>query len=231
MDSQLLYGERFRILECRSGWAFGQMGRDGYVGYVKAHHLGPDFSPTHRVNSLWTQIYERPETRQIPTRTIPYGSLLEIGGRSACGAFLELADGGYVPSDHVGPAAGRAEDPAAEAERFLGVPYLWGGCSPAGIDCSGLVQLALIAAGDNCPRDSDMQEEGWGDWVAADDQPCRGDLVFWRGHVGIMLDEETLLHATGHHMAVVREPLAEVAERIGSQGEAPFRGLKRSSRR
>lgn len=207
------------------------MGRDGYVGYVRAHQLGPDGSPTHRVNSLWTQIYEGPETRQVPTLTVPFGSLLEVGGRSECGAFLELAGGGFVPANHAGPAAGQTRDSAAEAERFLGVPYLWGGSSPAGIDCSGLVQLALVAAGDDCPRDSDMQEAGWGDWLAVGDGPRRGDLAFWRGHVGIMLDAEILLHATGHHMAVVREPLAEVAERIRKHGEAPFRGLKRSSRR
>ena len=231
MDSQLLFGERFRVLEFRSGWAFGQMGRDGYVGYVRAHHLGPDGSPTHRVNSLWTQIYEGPEKRQVPTRTVPFGSLLKVCGRSGCGTFMGLAGGGYVPEDHVVPAAGQTGDHASEAELFLGVPYLWGGSSPAGIDCSGLVQMALVAAGDDCPRDSDMQEEGWGDWVAAGDVPRRGDLAFWRGHVGIMLDAEILLHATGHHMAVVREPLAEVAERIRTQGETPFRGLKRSSRR
>lgn len=207
------------------------MGRDGYVGYVRAHHLGPDGSPAHRVNSLWTQIYERPEVRRNPIRTIPFGSLLEVGGRSSCGAFLELAGGGYVPAEHVGPIADKTRDPAAEAELFLGVPYLWGGGSPAGIDCSGLVQMVLVAAGDDCPRDSDMQEEGWGDWIAAVDEPCRGDLVFWLGHVGIMLDAEILLHATGHHMMVVREPLSEVAKRIEKQGEAPFRGLKRSSRR
>ena len=207
------------------------MGRDGYVGYVRAHHLGPDGSPTHRVNSLWTQIYEVPEARRIPTRTVPFGSQLEVSGRSECGAFLELTGDGFVPADHVGPLAGQTRDPAAEAEHFLGVPYLWGGSSPAGIDCSGLVQIALNAAGDDCPRDSDMQEEGWGDWVVAADQPCRGDLAFWRGHVGIMLDAEILLHATGHHMAVVREPLAKVTERIRTQGETPFRGLKRSFRR
>ena len=231
MDSQLLFGERFRVLECRSGWAFGQMGRDGYVGYVRTHHLGPDFCPTHRVNSLWTQIHQGPEARRIPIRTVPFGSLLEISGRSSSGAFTELAGGGYVPAGHVGPAEGPARDPVAEAERFLGVPYLWGGSSPAGIDCSGLVQMALVAAGDDCPRDSDMQEAGWGDWVADSDQPRRGDLVFWRGHVGIMVDARILLHATGHCMAVVREPLAEVAARIKTQENAPFRGLKRSPRR
>lgn len=207
------------------------MGRDGYVGYVRAHHLGPDGSPTHRVNSLWTQIYEGPETRQVPTRTVPFGSLLEVGGRSECGAFLELSGGGFVPADHAGPVAGQTTDPATVAELFLGVPYLWGGGSPAGIDCSGLMQMALVAAGDDCPRDSDMQEEGWGDWIAAADGPRRGDLAFWRGHVGIMLDAEILLHATGHHMAVVSEPLAKVTKRIRMQGDAPFRGLKRSSRR
>ena len=227
MDSQLLFGERFRVLEVRSGWAFGQMERDNYVGFVGNEHLGPDNQPTHKVNSLWTQIYAKPEVRSLPTVSIPLGSRLEVKEQTACGAFLQLKDGGFVPAAHVGPATDKLFDHVGFAELYLGTPYLWGGNSPAGIDCSGLAQMALIAAGEMCPRDSDMQQAGIGEWVPNLKQPHRGDLVFWRGHVGIMLDAETMLHATGHHMAVVREPLAEVIARIETQGVAQFQGLKR----
>ena len=227
MDSQLLFGERFRVLESRAGWSFGQMERDGYVGYLRASHLGSTCSPTHRVSSLWTHVYEGPDAKTCPARRLPFGSRLEASGDSETEGFIRLTAGGFVPSEHVRPFEERTGDPVAAAEKFLGSPYLWGGNSPAGIDCSGLVQMALLTAGYVCPRDSDMQELSLGEWLPESKLSGRSDLVFWQGHVGIMLDEDRLLHATAHHMSVVCEPLKNVMARIETLGSAPFRGVKR----
>ena len=225
MDSQLLFGERFLVLELRAGWAFGLMERDEYVGYLESCHLAADDSATHRVRTLWTHLYEEADIKSVPATPIPFGS--RIQAVKAAGDFLQLADGKHVLSTHLDQVGVGIRDYVCAAELFLGSPYLWGGCTPAGIDCSGLVQLSLIASGASCPRDSDMQEGLGGGRVERLDDLKRGDLVFWSGHVGIMVSPNCLLHATAHHMAVVREPLHEVLTRIQMQESATFRGFWR----
>lgn len=212
--TQLLYGEGFVVYETRpDGLAWGQAVRDGYVGYVAAAALGPARPGGQRVTALASHIYPRPDLKARPQAELPF--LAEVQATGTTGAFAKLRGGGFVPRAHLEPVAG---DAAAQAERFAGAPYLWGGRSARGLDCSALVQLALVAAGVSAPRDSDMQAAMLGAPVAPDAALLRGDLVFWKGHVGVLRDAETLIHANAHHMAVAIEPLAKAAARIVASG-------------
>lgn len=220
--THLLLGERFDAYEANGMWAWGQA-EDGYVGYVPDACLAPPGpAPTHRIAALQAPVYPEPSIRSRPMTALPFGARM----RGAVeGGFLQLEDGGFLCAQHVADAASVEPDWVATALRFLGAPYLWGGKSAAGVDCSGLVQLARQAAGFACPRDSDMQAaEGAG---VTPEALRRGDLVFWRGHVGIMLDRRRLLHATGHAMAVVVEPLKAVSARVAAQGHGDPVALRR----
>ncbi len=225
--SQLLFGDRFRVLETRSGWAFGQVERDGYVGYVPDKVLGEDIRPTHLVRSLWTHVYPNADMKSKPFAELPFAARIAVDDDIACESFEALGGGGFVPSTHIQPIGRHAADHAGQAARFIGAPYLWGGNSVLGIDCSGLVQVALMATGVDCPRDSDMQEARLGRQVSGSETLTRGDLVFWKGHVGIMEDSKWLIHATAHSMLVVREMLADVRSRIEALGNTPFHGVRR----
>ncbi len=216
--TQLLAGERFAAYELARDWAWGQAEADGYVGYVPAASLAPaGTAPTHRVCQPMTHVYPEPLVRARPTGWLPYGARVVAGATEK--AFTALAGGGFVPARHLAPLGQRAADWVAEAERFLGAPYLWGGRSVRGVDCSGLVQLALNAAGLPCPRDSDMQAAALGRTLPEGTPPRRGDLVFWKGHVGILLDGTRMLHANGHAMAVSIEDLEAAKARILAAGE------------
>ena len=183
---------------------------------MAASELRPAQTPSHRITALWSQVYPRPAVRARVQSELPF--LAEVAIAGTTGAFARLRTGGHVPRAHLAPLAG---DFVAQAERFLGVPYLWGGRSARGIDCSGLVQIALLATGRVAPRDTDMQAALLGREIRARTLLRRGDLVFWKGHVGIMRDPETLLHANGHHMAVASEPLAQATARIAASGGGP----------
>jgi hypothetical protein len=221
--TQLLLGETFVVYERRpDGLAWGQATLDGYVGYVRADGLGPAQGRGRRVTALWSQVYERPSVRAPVEAELPYLAEVPVSGSS--GDFAKLRGGGYVPSMHLRPSGG---DFVAEALRFVGVPYLWGGRSARGLDCSALVQLALLGTGRSCPRDSDMQAALVGDELAPDAEPRRGDLVFWHGHVGLLADPETLLHANAHHMAVATEPFAPAVARIVAAGGGPVTARRR----
>lgn len=214
--TELLYGETVRVLDERHGWVWLQSDVDDYVGYAPTSALSPDVrTTTHRVSALATFAFSRPDIKSPPLMDLPLGARVTVDRTE--GQFAVLIDGGHVPARHVAPEGTHAPDFVAIAELFHGTPYLWGGRSRIGCDCSGLVQVALQAAGIACPRDSDMQQAGLGSSidVASDLSGLRrGDLVFWRGHVGMMLDAERLLHANAHHMAVAIEPLREAAGRI-----------------
>jgi hypothetical protein len=220
LASQLLYGEAFAAYEVAGGWAWGQSERDGYVGYVPHACLlpaGP--APTHRVTQPMTLVYPAPALKTRPIGWLSYGALVRV--ERIENAFASLSAGGFVPAPHLTPRGAVAADWVAEAERFLGAPYLWGGRTPTGLDCSALVQLALQAAGRDCPRDSDMQAAELGRTLAPGAAPERGDLIFWKGHVGIMLDPARMLHCNGHHMAVAIENLDAAVARISGAGEGP----------
>ncbi len=227
MTSQLLFGETFEMLDGDGQWAWGRSALDGYVGYLPRstldtpEALGPG-PATHRVSAVSTHAYPSPDVKARPGAALPYGArVAATGGENG---FARLAAAGWVPEGHLAPLDAPARDWVAEAERLLGVPYLWGGRSSLGVDCSGLVQVALQAGGLACPRDSDQQEAAL---PRAMGRRRRGDLVFWDGHVGVLQSATRLLHATAHHMAVVSEPLAEVRARIASQGYGPVTGIRR----
>jgi hypothetical protein len=209
---QLLHGDAFEVLDEADGWAFGKAGRDGYVGYVEAAALGaPGPAPTHAVRALRTYGFSAPSIKSAPTGLFSMNTLLVRDGDE--GRFVKTAAGWFV-RDHLAPVADAAADFVAIAESFLGTPYLWGGRTSVGLDCSGLVQQALYASGLPCPRDSD-QQAAMGVGIEPD-QLRRGDLVFWRGHVAIMLDGTRIIHANGNRMAVTIEPLAEAVARTSA---------------
>jgi cell wall-associated NlpC family hydrolase len=209
---QLLFGETFRVIETGRGWGWGQADRDGYVGHVLMADLAPGaLLATHRVSALRAYAFGRPDIKSRPLALMSLNSLVAVEGGE--GGFLKAAGSGWIPAVQLKPVGEVETDPAAVAERFLGAPYQWGGRESLGLDCSGLIQQALHACGRHCPRDSD-QQQALGRPVDAADL-ARGDLVFWKGHVGMMLDPRRLIHANAFHMQVEIEPLAEAVARIG----------------
>ncbi|MCJ2064181.1 C40 family peptidase [Methylobacterium sp. J-088] len=226
LDTEALLGDAVTLYDAANGFAFVQLARDGYVGYLPADSLGPAGpEPTHRVTALRTFLYPEPDLKRPVLAHLSLGARLVVTG--AAGAYLKTP-GGYVFARHCAPVADHAPDYAGTAARLVETPYLWGGRTTLGLDCSGLVQLCLDAAGLACPRDADMQERDLGQALPlALTGLCRGDFVFWRGHVGLMLDPETLIHANGYHMAVAAEPLAGAVERIQANSFGAVTGIRR----
>ncbi|MBI2717141.1 MAG: C40 family peptidase [Rhizobiales bacterium] len=217
--TQALLGERLKVFEEREGWSFVQLLADGYVGYVAATAIAPDpVPPTHRIAVPLTYLYPAADLKSQPALAVTLNA--EVTVQSVEGSYARLADGRFAFAPHLRALSEFETDFVVVAERFLHVPYYWGGKSALGLDCSGLVQLALNACGMACPRDSDMQERDLGRAVAfaGPGGLRRGDLIFWKGHVGIMADGASLLHANGHHLMVVREPVAEAIARIAASG-------------
>jgi len=222
LQTEALKGERITIYDTSAdGWAWGQLAGDDYVGFLPASALraaGP--APTHKVSALRTFVFPGPSIKLAPTETLSFGCQLVIDRIAE--PFAITVAGGHVPSLHLVPIGAKETDFVAVAEQFMGTPYLWGGKSSLGIDCSGLVQLALVACGIPCPRDTDMQEKALGSALAPAPEPAqlrRGDLVFWKGHVAIVRDAATVMHANAsRHMAVAVEDTASTIERIRTTG-------------
>ncbi len=214
MDCQLMFGERFLALEQNpeTGYSFGCRELDHYVGYIKTADLASANTANYKVNYLNTHIYPEASMKTLPLMTLPMGACLDVV--SIKDRFGKLATGGFVPEQAIVPLKSNIDDYVSVAERFLGVAYLWGGDSYQGIDCSGLVHASMHASGQVCPRDSDMQQAVVGAEFGDNEPLRRGDLIFWKGHVGIMVDKDTLLHANAHHMRVALEPFEDATARI-----------------
>ncbi|OED46786.1 NLP/P60 hydrolase [Rhodobacteraceae bacterium (ex Bugula neritina AB1)] len=222
-DRQLVYGELVTVYENRNGWAFLQSAKDSYAGYVASAALTDPFEATHRVRAPATHAYSADDFKSPECHALSHGSRVQVLGGTGRFAHTNL---GFIPARHLSLLGTHEDDPVAVAELFLGTPYLWGGNSRCGIDCSGLVQAALLACGIPCPGDSDMQETDVGSQAPAGDYQ-RGDLLFWKGHVALVRDTRTLIHANAHDMAVALEPIDAAIARIMEQGDGPVTAHKR----
>ena len=220
-DRQLLMGAEVTVFEHHAGWAFVQA-VDGYVGYLRDADLAGPLAPTHFVGTFATHAYAQEDFKSPDMYRLPFGARVTVIDERR--RFFET-NTGFVPKSHLREIARPFTDPATVAQLHFGVPYLWGGNSSRGIDCSGLVAAALAACAMSCPADSDMQQEALG--TACDGPYQRGDLVFWKGHVGMMVDEETLIHANAHHMATAYEPIERAVLRIAAQDGGPVLVRKR----
>ncbi|ARO13656.1 NlpC/P60 domain protein [Ketogulonicigenium robustum] len=223
-DRQLLFGAAVKIYDQVDGWALVQADRDGYVGYVPFEALGPARTATHRVGTMATHVYSAPDIKQPEIMHLSLGA--EVSVLAELAKFYETPEG-FIPKPHLRPLDRPYRDPVTVAQMLFGVPYLWGGNSALGIDCSGTVQMAMTLCDIACPGDTDMQEAELGTLLPPDAPLQRGDLVFWAGHVALMVDEQTMIHANGNDMAVRYEGYETAVKRIIAQGGGPVTALKR----
>jgi hypothetical protein len=219
-DSELLFGEVFTVYDRSAGWVWGQAANDLYVGYVHESALAKPFAGEVKVSALMAPVFSSADLKTPVRDLLPMNAVGPVLGRD--GDYVNVGSG-FVHQRHLAPEV--EKDFAAIAERFVGAPYVWGGKTAAGLDCSGLIQTALQAVGKAAPRDTDMMEKALGEAIAPG-AVRRGDLVFWKGHMGVMLDDHRLLHANAFHMMVAIEPLADAIARI-----APIAGPMTSVKR
>ena len=228
-DRQVVLGEAVQKYDEQDGWAFVQADKDGYVGWIEVAHLNAPHRPSHRVALRHTLAFEKPDIKSALLFRPPFGAPLEVTG--AKGIWSQIATPGqpvaWVRRDHLRPVTSVEDDPVAVAEVFLGTPYLWAGNTGDGLDCSGLVQIALLACGIDCPGDSDLIEAAVGDRLDEGATLQRGDLVFWKGHVALAMDASRIIHASAGPLATVIEDTAAAIKRIEAAGD----GLPTSRRR
>lgn len=223
-DRQVIFGAELTVIERRDGAAFVQAAQDGYCGWLPESALGAPASATHAVSAAATHIYRAASIKEGEVMALSLGARLAV--LELTPKFARLPEG-FIPRQHLRPLDAPEADPVSVAERLLATPYLWGGNSHAGIDCSGLVQLALAQCGLAAPGDSDLQRAAFGPFLPDSTPILRGDLFFWRGHVAMACDSQTLIHANGHTMSVAHEPIAACLARIEAAGDGPYFGRKR----
>lgn len=216
--SELLFGEEFVVLDEADGWVWGQCVDDDYVGYAAADAFRAEpLAPTHKIGALKAHVFSEPDLKSLPLDSISLGSRVAITDRS--GNYARLADGGWLHQVALAPLDGTEPDFVATALRFMGVPYLWGGRSALGLDCSGLAQVTLTQAGIACPRDTYMQVDTVGESAASDGPYRRGDLVVFPNHCGLMIDENEMVHANATAMCVSIDPLSRVVEIVKGESD------------
>ena len=220
-DTELLHGEIFTVYDRSQGWAWGQAANDLYVGYIKEDVLVAPFAVQASVSALLAPVFSAADLKTPVRDLLPLNAAVAVLDRQ--NDYARIGDSAWLHVRHLTPET--EKDFVAVAERFLGVPYVWGGKTVAGLDCSGLIQTALQAVGKAAPRDTDMMEKALGNAVNWTDLR-RGDLVFWKGHMGVMLDAENLLHANAFHMQVAIEPLSDAMTRI-QKIAGPVTSIKR----
>lgn len=222
-DRQAVFGTDVILIDETAGFSFIQSSLDGYCGWLRSDALGSDRPPiSHRVCAPATHIYSQPDMKQPEIMGLSLGARLSV--LAVQNGFARLTSGGWVPQQHISEQP--ETDPATVATKLIGTPYLWGGNSRWGIDCSGLAQAALTSCAVTCPGDSDMQEQAF---AKVSDEFQRGDLLFWPGHVAMALDARQMIHATAFAMAVIVEPITQAMARIDAAGQGPFRGARRPS--
>lgn len=207
LETQLVFGEEFVVESEADGWSRGACGHDGYVGFIETRFLGKPSAPTHLVTAARSHVYAEATLKSPMQRTLSLGSRVTVTEEGE--SYFRLAEGGWIYKSHLAPLDAREEDYLSTARKFLETPYYWGGRSGFGIDCSGLVQVSLGLAGIHAPRDTEQQIA----LGSATDRIRAMDLVFFPGHVGIMVDADDILHAAAFHMKAVIEPLWVVEAR------------------
>lgn len=225
LDSQLLFGETVLVFEERDGWAWVQNETDGYVGYAPCSALGDEAEQaTHKLSAPRSFLYPEPDIKAPPLDVLSLGARAAVTGED--GAFSRVP-GGWIYSRHLARLADPVPDYVETALDLLGVPYLWGGRSTIGLDCSALVQLALDRAGIACLRDSGQQETTLGSARPLDQPPERGDIIYFPGHVAIALDAKRVVHANAFDMLTAIEPLADVVARVVAESGRGVTAIRR----
>lgn len=222
-DRQLLWGDKLLVIDRDQGQAFVQAQKDGFCGWIDETSLQPDYVPTHWVAARASHLYSGPKVQAAEICALPLGAEVQVTGFD--GNFA-ITPQGCIPKMHLRALSDRPTDPVAVAESLLGTPYLWGGNSHAGIDCSGLAQVSLLACGIAAPGDSD-QQQALGRALPAAEPLQRGDLLFWKGHIALVANDDLMIHANGHTMNVAYEGISAGIQRIIDQNGGPVTHRRR----
>nr|WP_245398597.1 NlpC/P60 family protein [Oceaniglobus trochenteri] len=228
LDRQVLFGDVVDVYERRDGWAYVRAQKDGYCGYLNADDLGAVVAPTHAVCQRHTHVYSEAGFKAPTLARLPFGARIAVTGETGVWHLVQWSGvAGRIHRDHLRPLSRPMPDPAATAALFIGTPYLWAGNTGDGIDCSGLVQAACLAADIPCPGDSDLQAQAVGTAIGDNEPFRRNDVIFWKGHVALAESDEVMIHATANGMTTLREPIRDAIERIIAQGDGPVTARRR----